>query len=322
MIPLGPEIDPTVRYGANPGVGKLSGLLVAEYGRGVSAALEGMEVGAYTTSGDKAPGAAWTVAERKLVTGVFRFRDEAAARAAVDDQAVFETDKEAGTDPSVPKVPLTLAGHPDAKAFSKTTSYSTSRVGLVASGRYVLASWTNGPVDWITKFFDLQIPAMKNFEPTPLHLFSTLVRDHDDLLKYTVAEATPTIFEATFTPRTMTAMQTDITAAAKDFADSGVDYIAKAGNTVYRAKDEAGAQRLAERFVAETLALREGATTSTVRGTSGARCLTYPMERRSRDNETYCVVPVGRYLAEVTDIQKARAEQAIGASYLILQGAR
>ncbi|MGV7807508.1 DUF7373 family lipoprotein, partial [Mycobacterium kansasii] len=59
-----------------------------------------------------------------------------------------------------------------------------------------------------------------------------------------------------------------------------------------------------------------------VRGVPGGRCRAFPQYTGSKDKRTYCVVPVGRYLAEVSDMQEARAKQAIGASYLILQQAK
>lgn len=322
IIPLAPDIDGAVRYGGTPGVGRLSGIIGSTFGDGVSKALEGLEVGAYTSAGDRAPGSDATVMGRSLIMGVFRFKDDAAARAAVDNPALFVADKAIGSDKPTPKVAVTVPGYTDAKAYSETTSSTKTMVGLVANGRYVLASWTSGPVEWIKKFFDLQIPALKSFVPTPVDKFFTLTRDHDDLLKYTIAEQSATVFQATLPARTLLPAQTDISAAKQDLADTGVDYIANAGNTVYRAKDAAGAKTLGDRSIAETQAMRKGSTESTVRGVPGARCLNSPTYPGSKDTRTYCTVPVGRYLAEVTDRQEARAKQAIGASYLILQSAK
>ncbi|MET9325447.1 hypothetical protein [Tsukamurella sp. NPDC003166] len=322
IIPLATQIDGSVRYAGRPGIGRISSSIGSAIGDGVATALEGLEVGAYTSAGDKAPGSTSTDSGKDLITGVFRFKDEAAARAAVGNPAVFADDKGfAGSTPT-PKVPVTVPGYADAKAYTKTTTYSTSTVGLVASGRYVLAGWTTGPLDWVKKFFDLQIPALKDFTPTPVDKFSTLTRDHDDLLRYTLAESTPTIYQATLNARTMTAMQNDITAAVKDFADAGVDYVAQAGNNVYRARDAAGAALLADRFITETRTFYAGSTESKPQGVPGGRCLTYPSYSGSKDTRTYCVAPVGRYLAEVSDTQQTRANQAIGASYLILQGVK
>ncbi|NMD55477.1 MULTISPECIES: hypothetical protein [Tsukamurella] len=322
IIPLATEIDGAVRYGRTPGVGRMSPVVKSVYGEGVGVALADHEVGVYTSTSDRAPGSDAAGLGNNLVLGLFRFKDEAAARAAAASPAVLAEDKSSGSAAPTPKQTVEVPRYAAAKAYSKTYGGSKSIVGVLASGRFVLAAYTRGPVEQIAKFFDLQLAALKGFVPTPADKFSTLTRDHDDLLQYTLAEESPTVYQATFKARAIINAQTDVAAAVKDFADAGVDYIANAGNTVTRARDAAGATLLAGRFIDQTRSMHAGATETSVRGVPGGRCLTYPTYTSSKDTRTYCVVPVGRYLAEVTDGQDARAKQAIGASYLILQQAK
>ncbi|BDD84283.1 hypothetical protein TPB0596_40460 [Tsukamurella pulmonis] len=322
IIPLATEIDGAIRFGGRPSVGRMSSTIKSVYGDGVGAALAGHEVGAYTSGTDKSPSSDSTALGNQLITGLFRFKDDAAARAAVADPAVMGEDKGFGSGKPIPKTPVTVPGYAEARAYSKASSGSTSVVGLLASGRFVLAAYTRGPVEQVKKFFDLQLPALKGFAPTPVEKFSTLTRDHDDMLRYTLAEQSPTVFEAALPARTLVSGQTDVTAAQKDFADTGVDYIAVAGNIVYRAQDAGAAKTLSDRFITEIQTLRKGANVETVTGVPGGRCLKTPKYPGATSTNSYCVVPVGRYLAEVSDAQDTRAKQALGASYLILQGAK
>ena len=321
IIPMATEVDPALRYGGRPSVGRIGTTVKSAFGDGVGVAVADMEVGAYISADDKAPGSD-AKTSRSLVTGVFRFKDEASARTAVTNPAVLAPDKGFASDTQTPKKPETIPGYSEATAYSKTIGDSSSRAGLLASGRYVIAAWTNSSVDLIKKYFDLQVKSLVGFVPTPADKFSTLTRKDEDLLRYTLVEQSPTVYETTFSPRGYARFASDTTGATGDFDATGVDLIANAGNVVYRARDAAGASQLADKFIAENTRFYPGGESSTVRGVPGGRCRAFPQYTGSKDKRTYCVVPVGRYLAEVSDMQEARAKQAIGASYLILQQAK
>lgn len=326
IIPLAPDVDSALRYpaGAFPAMaGRLQTIVGSEFGEGIGTALADHEIGAYTAARDKSAGSDSLASSRQILTGLFRFKDEAAARAAVANPAIMSPDKASGSAAPTPKLAVAVPGHADAKAYSETLGTSTSTAGVLASGRYVLAIWTNSSVELITRYFDLQLKSLRGFVPTPVDRFSTLPRDHDGLLTLTLPEDEgSSIFDRTFTARGIAAVQSDIATSAKDLADAGVDYVANAGTTVYRSRDAAAASVLADRFVSEVKARSPHATESTVRGVPGGRCVNYPASSKSKDLRTYCAVSVGRYLTEVTDSQETRAKQAIGASYVILQGAR
>ncbi|WP_019202077.1 hypothetical protein [Tsukamurella sp. 1534] len=319
-IPLAPDIDPAIRYNGKITTGPLSSSTKSTFGEGVFIALTGAEVAAYTSASDKDPGASTSDPGKTIVMGVYRMKDEAAAKAAVAAPALLAPEKGVTNDDGPRKTPVTVPGHGEAKAFTKKWTSSTSVTAVRAHGRFVLAAYTSGPVELVQKFFDQQIKGLEGFEPTPTEKFASLPKDHDNLLTYTVAASSSR--DVALPARAALGEQTDIAASKKNFDEAGVDYVARGASYVYRARDEAGADLLADRFIAETRGFRKGATESKVKGVPGGRCLTYPSYDGAKTTETYCVVPVGRYLAELGDTQQAKVEQALGASYLILQGAK
>ncbi|GAB3129909.1 hypothetical protein GCM10027289_13390 [Tsukamurella serpentis] len=318
-IPLPPDIDPSTRYNGRSTVGKPS--LSSTFGEGIGVALHDMEVGSYTSANDTKPGTSSSAGSKQVVMGVFRMKDPAAAAAAVANPAIMGPEKDVFGAASQPKVPESVPGYPEAKVYSKKwdRTNTVSYAGVLARGQFVLAFYMTVGPESIKKFFDLQGKALDGFAPTPVDKFSTLAVDRDNLLRYTLAA--PSQRNATVPARSTVVNQTDIPASVKNFADTGVDLVARAGNMVYRAKDAAAAELLADRFLSEIKSFYEGSVESTIKGVPGGRCATYRKYPSARDTEAYCVVPVGRYLAEVGDGQEARAKQAAGASYLLLQGA-
>ena len=328
IIPLGPDVDPALRYGSSPGVGKISGSTKVTFGDGIGTALADAEVAAFTSTTDRVPGGDSLAANRSLVMGLYRFPDEAAARAAVANPALLAPEKLYSGDVALPKQEVSVPGYPAAKAFTRTREYTggTKTVtsgGLLASGRFVLAAWTSwGDVAVMKKFFDLQLKSLAGFTPTPVDKFSTLTRDHDDMLRYTLALKSASSYEATVTARGALPRQTDVTASQKSFADAGIDYVASALTTLYRARDAAGAALLRDRFVDEMKTFYTGATDSKVAGVPGGRCVVYPAYKGSKDTRTMCVAAVGRYLVEASEAQQQLARQQLGASYLVLREAK
>lgn len=320
IIPMPPDIDPAIRYDGRFSVGKLTSIK-GTFGAGADTALQDHEVGAYVSATAKNPGDSATKPGTSLIMGVMRMKDDAAATAAVANPAFLGAEeKVVDTEPD--KEPVSIPGYSGAKAYSKnwTSQNTVSTTALVASGRYVLLTYTTAGVDAVKKFFDAQIKALDGFQPTPVDKFSTLSKDRDGLLRYTL-QSTSTR-DVVLPARAAVVNQTDITGSVKNFADAGVDLVARASNQVYRAKDAAGARLLADRFLAEVKGFNAGSVESTVKGVPGGTCLTYPSYKGSKTTQTYCIAPVGRYLVELGDTQQNRAEQALGASYLILKDAK
>lgn len=319
-IPLPPDVDPTIRYGGRITAGRPS--VKSAIGDGVGTVLEGQEVGAYISATSKNPGASSSEPSKTLLMGVFRMKDAAAADAAVANPAILAAEKPTFSDSEPAKVKVIIPGYADATAYTKnwTTINTVSTVAVLARGQFVMAIYSTAGIGSVAKFLDLQIKALNGFKPTPVDRFKSLPKDRDDMLRYTLPVTGNR--DVTLPARAAVVNQNDITGSVKNFADAGVDLEARAGNQVYRTKDAAGATLLAGRFTDETKGFYTGATESKVTGVPGGRCLNYPAYQGAKATTTYCVVPVGRYLAEVSDSQDARAKQGLGAAYLILQSAK
>lgn len=318
-IPLPPDIDPAIRYGGRFTVGRPS--LSSSFGDGVGTALAGMEVGAYVSAGSKKPGSSAKGNGTQLLMGFVRMKDEAAATAAVADPAILAADKPQFGEAGPAKETASIPGHSSAKAFTKnwTAIKTVATTAVMAKGRYVLVAYSTAGIPAIAKYFDKQVTALDTFTPTPVDKFDTLGKDRD-VLRYTVASSGTR--DSVLPSRAAVVNQTDITGSVKNFADAGVDLVARADNQVYRAKDADGAALLADRFLTEMSGFYPGTKTSTVKGVPGGRCQTRADYEGSKATTTYCVVPVGRYLSEVSGSQQNKVEQALGASYLLLREAK
>ncbi|CAM3642210.1 DUF7373 family lipoprotein [Tsukamurella ocularis] len=318
IIPLPPDVDPSQRYNGAIVVGRPD--LASAFGAGVATALKDMEVAAYTSATSRVPGASSVdTTPTSLVMGFARMKDAAAATAASAHPAVLAPEKARFGTADPTKRRVTVPGHPDATAYLQTwpESRATATVAVQARGQYVLFAYATTGVDAPAKFFDLQSKALGGFTPTPVDKFGTLPKDRENLLQYTLPPEAPR--DVVLPARTAVVDQSDITGSVTNFADAGVDYVARAGNTVYRARDAAGAALLADRFVAEAKGFFSDAVDSTVKGVPRSRCVAFTSYKGAKDTSNYCVVPVGRYVAEMSGAQAEKVKQATGASYLMLR---
>ncbi|GAA4392107.1 DUF7373 family lipoprotein [Tsukamurella soli] len=90
-------------------------------------------------------------------------------------------------------------------------------------------------------------------------------------------------------------------------------------SNAYRTRDAAGASLLAGRFATEQAQDVPGGSAWSVDGVPNSRC--YTGKDSDSDPVAYCVVPVGRYVAEYTSPQPTKTKQAVSAAYLILRAA-
>lgn len=320
ILPLPSDVDPAQRYSGTFAVGRPD--LQAVIGSGAGGALKDMEVGAYSSARSVKPGAATTDnVGTSLAMGFVRMKDVAAATAAVSDPAVFAEEAPFGAG-EFRKRPVAVPGYSEAKAYQRNgrANRPASIVALHAHGRFVLFAYTTASVDVVKKFLDLLSGVLNDFAPTPAEKFNTLPKDRENLLQYTVAGDASR--DVVLPARAAVVNQSDIPGSVTNFADAGVDYVARAANTVYRARDAAGATVLADRFIAEMKGFFPDAVESTVKGVPRGRCVIFSPYKGASDFRSYCVVPVGRYLAEASSAQAENAKQAIGASYLILLEAK
>ncbi len=317
IIPLPPEIDPAIRYSGRLSAGKLN--LGSSFGSGVGAALGDMEVGAYVSARSKKPGSSGSDVGSQLLVGLIRMKDAATASAAVANPAILGQDA-AQFGETTDKQQVSIPGHPSAKAYKKVwaASKTESITAVLAQDRFVLVSYSTAGANAVGTFFDKQLAALKDFTPTPAADFGTLDKDRD-LLRYTVTSGDTK--GAVLPARAAVVNQNDITGSQKNFDDAGVDLVAFGDDQVYRTKDADSAARLADRFLTEMSDLYPQGDLATVKGVPGGRCRTYSEYSGARSKDTYCVVAVGRYLAEVGGSQEAKIKQALGAAYLLLRAA-
>ncbi|MFE3545497.1 hypothetical protein ACFXK0_21245 [Nocardia sp. NPDC059177] len=165
------------------------------------------------------------------------------------------------------------------------------------------------------------LPAgLEKFQPTPREQWSTLDRDIDGLLSMAVPAAndggaTGTTVPAVYQRRGAlhVAQVTDKDEAL--FDETGVDLVAFNGGALYRAKDPASAQLLADRRaqLGRLYVIAPGPT-----GLPSANCHESREEFRGSTPRFHCSIAVGRYAAEIGANQLADAHQRISAQYALL----
>ncbi|MDF0529461.1 hypothetical protein P0W64_03570 [Tsukamurella sp. 8F] len=317
IVPLGTEIDPSLKWTNGVASATAVGMKMG-FGSGIGNALSGMQLGITVDVKDQSPSQTG-LPKKDLYTAVVRMRSDADATSAVADPRVMATDDPqfGVTQPPKVPVPVSTAG---AKAFTQTSSDSSQTMAVLAHGRFVIVVYTRGlKTAAVDDFLGRQVKALDGFTPTADDKLTSLPVDRDGVGALTLAPERASFDTYGWsTARGLVAAQTSITDGQKDFADAGVDVIGVGGNNVYRAKDAAGAKLLADRFITESKSYYTGATEYNVGGVPGARCVTWKTVLRTTN---YCVVPVGRYMAEYGAIQQAEAKQATSAAYLILSKA-
>lgn len=321
VIPTLSDVDPAMKYMQGMSVVTGDGLASA-FGSGVGAALSAMQFGVTVDARDQAPGAKG-LDFHELIGGVVRMASEADAAKAVADPRVLGSDGTQFGYTSPPKIPVTVDGFPNAKAFTKTDSGRTRTVALAQHGRFVVVVWSgSAKAGAVQDFLRRQTEALDGFTPTADDRLTTLPPDRDGIETRTL----PSKYSAARVPseygwstqRGQLHFMANTDAAAKDFADAGVDLVGMGGSNVYRARDAAGAVLLGDRFITEFKGYYASSEESNVPGVPGSRCLAI---KTDSDGFSLCVVAVGRYLAEYQAIQPTEAKQATAAGYLILKKA-
>lgn len=322
-VPYLYEIDPALHFrgDVNAGTGKSGPASVKNmFGDAADKAIGGVvEVAAQVSADDTQQGSSYdsTKKTRSISVGVFRTASEAAAAGAVNSSLMAPEKDVLGKD--VPKkVAVPIPGYAGAIAYTQAYEYSSPPTSaFLAYKQYVIAVYGSFSADQVRTYFDKQTRSLDGFTPTPLDKI-TLKLDDSGIARLTLPPSSGTGGHS-LPAREAVLNQTDVSRSVKTFADAGVDVIGSGGSTVYRARDDKGAQHVADEFIAETKGAYPSAETEQVKGAPGASCLTYPTYQGSKTTKTYCLVPVGRYLAEFSSSQRNQAIQAIGAQYLILK---
>ncbi|SIH34098.1 Uncharacterised protein [Mycobacteroides abscessus subsp. abscessus] len=204
---------------------------------------------------------------------VARFADPSAASSAATDiytaalNSVFKFLPDRPGDPPAPvypKIPTSIPGHPEAKAFTQDFTASQGRWEVnsyLAQGPYVLIVSVNAldsasAVALAGQIMDKQGPQIDQFQPSDPARFAELPIDPTGLLARVlpVSDDDRVVTQRkTYDARGWLLFDSAPIQTNALFSDPAVsvDLVAVEGATVYRAKDSAGAVKLLQGFVDE-----------------------------------------------------------------------
>lgn len=262
--------------------------------------------------------------QRTLVNLVLRYPDAASAAATVAEAGRANVNM-----PDLPArtlTPVAIPGHGEAVATTYTwddpnlhTTWATVQ-SFTAHGPFVFFQRAEvvGSADvgaaLIGKTLDLQGPAIDRYTPVDPAQFPTLPKDPSGVLALALPVgkgAGLVVNNATYGRQAMLHFSTDPLAAAKVFADAGLDVSVQGAGWLERARDEAGAAILLEDGIKSME--QDGPVDKGVPNLPGSRC----QENAERKTIT-CDGVVGRYYYEVWGHTVKDTYQRAAAQYLIL----
>ncbi|MDH6287978.1 DUF7373 family lipoprotein [Rhodococcus opacus] len=273
---------------------------------------------------------------RSVVQAVMRFNnpEDAAATAREIHQNLLTVDDGTGleTAENIDILPNTLVSTGQT-IFDAGPEVSVN--AFTPHGDYLLYTWAKAPAadkDWtaeaVAKSLQLQEPMIDQFPATPTRAQNggqsaqLPMIDQDKVLIYALpeedAQAQLGDDMAAYGPRGMAHRSTNPPLTYKILTDAGSDHNAVYKTTVYRAKDDAGAETILTEFYNDLLA--EGFTAApTPQGLPDAKCATKDTVNGTQD---YCMVANGRYVGEASGTDnKKDVDQQISAQYLIFEHA-
>ena len=218
-----------------------------------------------------------------------------------------------------------IPGHPEAVASAYTfTTYDNKQLWFVvdsftAHGSYVLqqrAELVDGAeaaTRLVGSALDLQQPRVDAFVPTDPAQLANLPRDPTGLLAKTLpvpADKATVNDNLTLGSHGGLLYEVDPVAAAKQYADSGVDVVVHADAWVSQARDHAGAVALAPAAAASPDASKPVAA---VPNLPGSAC-----EQYTDGGLISCTAIAGRYLLQVSSRQLKDVHQKAAAQYMLL----
>ncbi|WP_067677427.1 DUF7373 family lipoprotein [Nocardia miyunensis] len=327
-VPLAMDIDPSLTFGGN------SGSLVFEDPKNTML----HNFGDFDNFAQDAPNfiggyISYGMDSRKndgieLLNAVMLFPDE---KQAADAAAALEhrdfTAKPDNQPVPIPKYPAAHA-HWEPGNQSIDSWYATGKILVFTSDYDHTKIWfhhTDLPalVTMVTKSLDTIVPAVAKFTPTPANQLSDKPMDIDGMLGRTMIRpqaATgewlnpPVVFHA----HAALGWTTDPIADQRNFRKDGVDLYAEYGNTLYRARDAAGAQDIRDQLGDPSKHFKSAAPP---RNLPVAKCRQYhgPVTIAVH---FYCSVAYGRYASQSWGEQLLDAQQRISAQYAILVRAK
>ncbi|KXP00741.1 hypothetical protein AXK60_08750 [Tsukamurella pseudospumae] len=323
-MPLTTDIDPSLRFGGQLFAGALrdyniGGSLEASFGVQVANAMDKRGPGYYV----RVDTSRSTSDLKTMFFGAWEMDSAAAAAAAVADPKILAS---ASTDGGIPRVPVTIPGYPAAVSYSQTVGKDVAINSLVASGRYVLASYAKIPAGAaaIGRFYDRQIAALKTFTPTPTEKLADLPVDKDGIASRTLVPEKTEYFvtDGWTTPKLFAADSDRVEDTRKALDAAGVDLVGLGSDAVLRARDEATARTLRDELADIVQPMESGVQATEVPGAPGVICrIESSAMPRGSNVKTHCFLAVGRYTAVLTADQTGDAKQQAAAQYLILRKA-
>lgn len=314
VLPLIYEADAAFQFGAGGSFGEFEPRMASAFGSVGAARLAAAEIGVRSAATTTYVGAAGST--RRVDIGLFRLPSPEMAAAVVSGDLLAKDAEYLDIAPP-DKVALPVPGFPAAVGYTMAwPTRGIETVAYVPLGRFVLTFAGAFGSDQIAKYAAAADKALSAFKPTPLEDIGRLPIDESGLARMTL-EPTAGSPGYSVPARAVLPMQYHVSATARAFEEAGVDVAARGASSVYRARDRAGAASLLDARIAEVRENRQGAAIESVRGVPTGQCFTYT----SGTTTTYCVAAVGRYVVELTDGQRQRAVQGLGASYLLLRSA-
>lgn len=273
---------------------------------------------------------------KSLRNAVLRFADAATANTAAQNffDRAMSMPRTVDVMPIVvePERQLPVPGHPEAKAalltFQDQESGSPVKELTVATshGPFVLMQVVrcdDGP-DCMTQLagrtLDLQLPLLDTFAPTPADGLAALPLDPTGLVAKTLPlpddELTSTS-EFAYQPGGALQFEDDPIKVGAAFTAAGVDYVSMGHTTVYQAKDEGAAGKLADDYAVIVASLPAATSAAPVPGLPQSRCTLVPGSGGIIPHH-WCVAAIGRYTAKAVARQLDAAHKLIAAQYRIL----
>ncbi|CAM3845026.1 DUF7373 family lipoprotein [Tsukamurella ocularis] len=260
------------------------------------------------------------VEEGVLMLGI-RMADDAAARGAVDDFRAEggATEVVDGRTDWAVRREAPVAG----RKRIVFTAYAAAGPTLIIAIPWAIDETTSRAR--VAKALQMQIAKLQDYSGPGLAELDGLAPDQDSIVSHTV---TPEPIESgTFRSydgfRGRAAQlhwESNPATSASLFDEVGVDLVGTGRNVVYRARDAAGATRLAAGLAA-SWQRQQRARRLVIDGLADAQCWTYHQSALTDVDDTSCAVPVGRYVSTFSSRQATLARQVTSAGYLLLRKA-
>ena len=252
-----------------------------------------------------------------MVVAVLSFPNDAAAIKAATQMA------QATKDASSKQVEI--PGQPKAIGWSLSSEYSRAVHTFLADGAEVVYVWTSEPpkgktdlTKLVAKAYDVQLPELKDFVPTPASAMMSMPPDPEGLLARTLPNDpdSSTVIDGNYSARGFIHFTLNPLQDQALYEKAGVDVVARRGSTMYRAEDAAGATMVVDDFIGQISEVYPDMTEFDIpAGADSGKCL-----QNALGAQYYCVGQFDRYAVEMWQESEAEMEQAIAAQGSLLEG--